>query len=166
MPKPTLTKTETVTYDDGKVVQIKRVTRANLPILQELLQKILNMLVIEADMWFGELVTKEEFWSVVEAICGIVPIVNSDSTLDHKKLSDNWEEVMRVFITEKDPDETGALTQLSPSMLGRFHLLNFTRMANTALDSFGKTLQQTETPDQNTTSLQELTPLTPTPTST
>lgn len=123
--KPNNIRYELVNYSDGTVVRIKRVPRAKMSELINLLSDIIARFSA-TDGAVGEMLLDDEIYSAMETICSMVPLVsNTEEYLDFERFSDNYEEVCRVFCSGSITP-TGDMNGWLPPVLTKLHMLNYT----------------------------------------
>ena len=118
----TKTRTEKLVYDDGSVVFVKRVPRAQLAELQEL-QESLWRVYVEAGLSFAALITNDEAYSTMELILSMLPTVSGEP-VDFARLEDDYEQLARFFCSRSLRDD-GSYEKLEPSVLAALHHLNY-----------------------------------------
>jgi hypothetical protein len=116
------TRTEKLTYDDGSVVFVKRVPRAQLAELQEL-QESLWRVYVDSGLSFAALITDDEAYCTMETILSMLPTVSGEP-VDFSRLCDDYEQLARFFCSRSLRDD-GSYEKLEPSVLASLHHLNY-----------------------------------------
>jgi hypothetical protein len=125
-----------VTLDNGSIVDIGRAALADMDLLLEIQERLINK-YIEYDGAFGSIITELEVRSDLTTICGLLPIISSKNVeqkyLNFNDICENWEQLITLFFNSALDINTREISDVSASKVSQLHFLPFNRIANLAL---------------------------------
>lgn len=128
-------RTEKLTYNDGSVVFVTRVGRAQLTYLQELQDQLLEYYV-NGNLSFAALMMNDEAYAIMDTIFSMLPTVDG-KPVDFSKLEDDYEQLARFFCS-KGVQNDGTQEQLEISVLGALHHFDYGGTMGKLLSAYGK----------------------------
>ncbi|MCA6430291.1 MAG: hypothetical protein IM613_12730 [Cytophagales bacterium] len=128
-------RTEKLTYNDGSVVLVTRVPRAQLSYLQELQEQLLEYYV-NGNLSFAALMMNDEAYAIMDTIFSMLPTVDG-KPVDFSKLEDDYEQLARFFCSGGVKSD-GSQDQLEVSVLSSLHHFNYGGKMGELLASYGK----------------------------
>ena len=141
-----------ITYSDGTIDTVKRVTRAKLKDLIVLQQKLLYFFLTH-NANVGACVADDACWSVIETTSKLLAVVG-DGAVKLELLEDNLEQLSNIFFTTSTPEEIAQYTNIGkmieaetwykPSLISQLHQLNYRGDSGEAIKKL--TQEQPEVP--------------------
>lgn len=120
-------KTESIKLDNGSTVQIQRTPLANLDLLLDLQDKLLEQ-YIACDGNIGMLFKDEQVVNDLTIACNLLPIVGKDETLQFEDICENWEQIILLFFNGGLNPDTRRTDNIMPSRVSQLHFLPFGEM--------------------------------------
>lgn len=121
-----------ITYNDGSVDKVKRVSRKQLQDLIILQQDLIEAF-LKNNASVGSIIADDAIWSSIEKLSNILPTVGNDTPgIKLEKLEDDLTQLTKIFFTES-VDENGLPISpkniqdewYQPSLISKLHQLDY-----------------------------------------
>lgn len=141
-----------VVKDDGTVVKVRRCSVNDLELLTTLQDRLLGR-YIEEDGAFGTIILDPSVQADLTTVCSLLPleqkIKGETEYLKYEDIKDNWEQLILLFFNGSFDYEVGDVTDVSTSLVSKYHFLPYGKMLRNHLAQVEKDQKEKEKDSQS-----------------